>query len=518
MSGSLTVAPLGVLEPQIVALPPDVHSLAAADEALEFADAYGIALDESQQFTLTVGLGERLDGSWAAATMADFEPRQNGKNDVIITRELAGLFLFGEVLQIHTAHEFDTANESFLRLVEIIENHDDLRRQVRQVRYGNGTQAVELLTGQRLKFKARTGAGGRGFAKADLVVYDEGQSLQSGQVSSSGGARISNPNSQAWYAGSGGFANSHIAWGLRRKALTVIQGGAAGRFAYVEHTVEEVSLDARGRVRSSSPAPENYLDPRILALANAAYGHRNQHESYVTYHDEVGPAEFGRESLGIWDPEAGAELAGWEVIPEAEWFDCGPELDDEGELLVDDEGGLEWVAVRPLGWSIDVSPDGVSTAISCSDGETAEVVDHQLGTAWVVPQLVDIATRRELGEIVLDPSGPARLLVTELEAAGLEWRRVTFEEHAAACGELLSAVKDRTFRHIGQDTLDEAARVAVRRETADRWLWTRSKSAGDICPLVAVTLARWWALQRDDYDVLESVLGASDDELEEVPV
>ena len=129
---SLLAERLGVQKPQIVHLPPDVVSLAAAEEAIELADRYGLAdgfpLDESQKFTLRAALGEREDGSWAAATVGDFEPRQNGKNDTCAARELAGLILFGERLLIHTAHEFPTANEAFLRLVSVFENWDDLRR------------------------------------------------------------------------------------------------------------------------------------------------------------------------------------------------------------------------------------------------------------------------------------------------------------------------------------------------------------------------------------------------------
>ena len=150
MSSHLAERP-GVQTPQIVHLPPNVVSHEAAQEAIELAEAYGVAggfpLDESQQFTLRAALGERADGSWAASTVADFEPRQNGKNDTINARELAGLILFGERLIIHTAHEFSTANESFLRLVTVFENHDDLRSKVNKVRYANGEQGIELIGG-----------------------------------------------------------------------------------------------------------------------------------------------------------------------------------------------------------------------------------------------------------------------------------------------------------------------------------------------------------------------------------
>ena len=140
----------GVQRPQILHLPPNVHSLDAAKEAIELADAVGMTLDESQRFTLNCWLGEQADGLWSAFEIADIEPRQNGKGDTIQARELAGLFVFGERLQIHTAHEFPTANEAFLRMVNVIDANPDLSRKVQKIRYANGEQGIELRNGERL--------------------------------------------------------------------------------------------------------------------------------------------------------------------------------------------------------------------------------------------------------------------------------------------------------------------------------------------------------------------------------
>jgi hypothetical protein len=52
-------------------------------------------------------------------------PRQNGKDAILEARELAGLFLLGERLLIHSAHQFDTSLEHFRRLLFLIENTDD---------------------------------------------------------------------------------------------------------------------------------------------------------------------------------------------------------------------------------------------------------------------------------------------------------------------------------------------------------------------------------------------------------
>lgn len=467
---SLLVERLGVLEPQIVHLPPDVASLAAAEEAIELASAYGVCggypLDESQRFTLRAGLGERADGTWAAATVGDFEPRQQGKNDTCAARELAGLLLFGERLILHTAHEFPTANESFLRLVAVFENWDDLRRRVARIRYANGEQGIELLTGQRLKYRARTGGSGRGFAEVDLTVYDEAQHMQPEHAAASGPARLANPNSQAWYMGSGGISSSRLAWRMRKRALA----GDGGRFAYVEHTAEVVSM-VDGRVVTERPDP---LDRDAWARANPAYGRRVSDESLQALYEELGPDLFARECLCLWDLEAGSATA---VIPEEAWAAC--------------QTTGAWANVGTA-YALDVAPDARSCAVAASDGTHVEVVKHGPGTGWVVEACV--AKRDRFREIVLDPSGPAGQLVVPLETAGINVRRVSTEEAKAACASFLTAVTDRTLIHLGQPALDQAVANADRRDVGDGgWLWSRRRSSVDISPLYAATFAAWAA-------------------------
>ncbi len=115
---SLLAERLGSQEPVVLHLPPGVVSHAAAKETIELADAYGVC---------------------AATRIAEFGPRQGtGKNDKIAAWELAQLLLFGTELIIHTAHEFPTANESFLRLGAVFDAHDELGREVARIRYANG--------------------------------------------------------------------------------------------------------------------------------------------------------------------------------------------------------------------------------------------------------------------------------------------------------------------------------------------------------------------------------------------
>jgi len=463
---------LGAQAPVIQHLPPDVHSLDAAVEAIELADAYGICdgnpLAESQKITLSGALGERVDGSWAATRVADFGPRQGtGKNDKIAARELAGLILFGERLIIHTAHEFPTANESFLRLVSVFENYDDLRKRVARIRYANGEQGIELLSGQRLKYRARTGGSGRGFAKADLVVYDEAQHLSREHVAASGPAKLANPNSQTWYAGSGGLSTSAVAWALRRAALT----GQGGRLAYTEATGETVSI-VDGRVVSVRPEPS---DLEAWYRAMPGLGRWVTEESMQALYDELGPDLFARECLCVWDPELGVDVG---LIPADVWAAClAPQHKPSGLVS----------------YALDVSPEGRTFAVAASDGDHVEIVKYGEGTDGLVALCE--SKKDVLGDgIVLDASGPAGALISPLEAAGVKVRKVTTEEHKAACGAFLTATTEGTVHHLGQAELDKAVGNADRRPVGDGgWLWSRVRSSVDIAPLVAVTLARWAA-------------------------
>lgn len=464
---SLVAERLGVQHPQLVHLPPDVVSQAAADEAIELADAYGVALDQAQQFTLRAALGERADGSWAASTVANFCARQNGKNETINARELAGLILFGERLIIHTAHEFSTANESFLRLWSVFDNSDELRAKVKP-RFANGEQSITVLkTGQRIKYRARTGGSGRGFASADLVVYDEAQHLQAEHVAASGPARLSNPNSQSWYAGSGGFAASKMAWRLRRRALE----GNAGRLAYVEHTAERVSL-VDGFVVSH--APDDVLDRDAWATANPAYGWRITDEAMFDLYGELGPDLFARECLCLWEQELDAS---GRVIPADIWASV---RDDSAQPA-------------PVVFGFDVAPDRSRAAIAVADAGVVELVDARPGVGWLVDRLVELSSSHQ-SRVAADPTAAAGAFIRELADRKVTVVEVGGREFVQACGSFFDRVMNHQIKvRPVRNELDSAVAGAVRRNVGDAWAWGRRNSDIDISPLVAVTIAAWVA-------------------------
>jgi hypothetical protein len=457
--------------PQIVHTPPDVHSLAAADDLIELADAYEITdgpLSPSQQFRIRNAYGERADGSWAATTVADFGGRQGaGKSGIINVRVIGGLLVLGEKLLIHTAHEFPTANESFLRVVAVFENYDDLRRLVRRIRYANGEQGIEMMSGQRLKYRARTGGSGRGFAKADLIVYDEAQHLAGEHVAASGPARLANPNSQSVYAGSGGFSHSLIAWQLRRRALA----GNAGRLAYAEHTAERVAL-VNGRVVS---VPIDPLDKANWYLANPGLGRWVTEEAMDALFAELGQLS-ARELLCVWEPPADelgdcvVDLATWDALAQASTIETD------------------------RCWALAVAPDHSWASLGVAGRNLAGKLhveyrpSPEAGTAWVEDRCVEAFNTLQL-PLRIRKDATEALFIDPLRRRGVLVEEVTRADEARATGLLRVAIAAGDLVHLGQPSLRKAIEGAELDTASGGASVFSQRGSAEISPLRAVTVA-----------------------------
>lgn len=81
-----------------------------AADVLDWAQGFGYDLDDWQRWVLTEGLGTQPDGRWSSFENAVILSRQNGKGGCLEVRELAGMFVIGESLLIHTAHEVKLLN------------------------------------------------------------------------------------------------------------------------------------------------------------------------------------------------------------------------------------------------------------------------------------------------------------------------------------------------------------------------------------------------------------------------
>lgn len=461
----------GVQQPTIRSVP--AYSSSAGREAIELAAHAGLYLDPWQQAVLEDGLGEQQNGKWASFEVACVVSRQNGKGSVFEARELAGLFLFGEKLIIHTAHEFKTSQEAFRRIADLIRNTPDLMKRVKSIRVANGEQGIELKSGQRLRFLARSNGSGRGFS-GDCVILDEAMILGDNSMAALLPTMSAKANPQLWYGASAGIGEQSVQ--LARVRKRGLMGGDPS-LTYVEWSAD---LHHAGCPRDCD-VHDDIDDVATWAKSNPGLGYRITPEYIARERAALSRTVFARERLGVGDyPEDVNES--WLVIASATW-----------QALADKRpyqpGDLEHLAM-----AIDVRPDRSSSAIAMAgtrpDGHVqVELADHRPGTGWVVDRVTELQARWGLDTVTVDPGSPAGALIADLESAGVVVGTVTTREYARACGAFYDAVVNGRVRHLDDATLNTAVAGVDKRPLADAWAWERRDPTTDVTPIVAVSLA-----------------------------
>jgi hypothetical protein len=134
-------------------------------------------------------------------------------------------------------------------------------------------------------------------------------------------------------------------------------------------------------------------------------------------------------------------------------------------------------------------PDGIAhVEITSRDG----VLDHRAGAEWIPDRVKQLDEQWRPAAWLMDASGPARALLTDLARVGIEPVLLPSRDLGAACGAMLvaatSANGDR-LRHLGQFAMLEAIKAARKRDIVDTWVWSRRSSEEDISPLMAATMA-----------------------------
>ena len=449
-------------KPAYLHLPPSTST--AGQEAIDLAAAAGLHLDPWQQFVLQGACAERPDGRWAARSVVLVVPRQNGKGSILEARELAGLFLFGSRLIIHSAHEFKTAAQGFRRILQLIESTPDLDAQVMRVTRSHGDEGIELRNNSRLRFMARSKGSGRGFG-ADDVIIDEAYDFSDLALDAILPTLSASDNPQLWFTSSAP-SDGEVSAVLRR-FMRAGRAGTSDTTAYFEWSAD----------------PDDDIDnERAWAAANPAYPHRIKAESILEERALQGPDGFRRERLGVVDLReatlsAMIDVRAWEAL-------------EVGDATPGD----------PPSFALDVSPDRAWASFVVAapgiDGRVhVEVVDRRPRTGWVVARAVDLWERWGV-PIGISAGSPAAALAVELAAAGVGITEINNAANARACSILVDMVAEGRIVHRGDLALRDAITNAYGRDYGELWMWSRRRANGvDISPLIAATLAVWQQIQ-----------------------
>jgi hypothetical protein len=463
---------IGSQRPRVSSLPSN-RSGSAGSDAVDLAATAGLILDDWQSWCLDMAMGEDPDRQWSAFEVAIIVSRQCGKGSILEARQLAGLFLLGERLQVHTAHEFKTCFEHFLRMVNLVESAPDLDKRVQRVRRGAGEQSIELRNGNRLRFLARSGGSGRGMS-GDVVYLDEAYALTSPMMGALLPTLSARPNPQVWYTSSAPKSTSEVLAQVRKRG----HEGNSPRLFFAEWGHERgVDIYDRDNWYIANPAlgirvSEEFIEAELAAM-------------------ESMPEEFARERLGVPDPDPSEARP--VKLPAAAWAaTVGPDLP---------------ATESPTVLTFDVSRDGEWSTVAIAAGTMSspyvEVIAHRQGVGWLPSFLVDKV--RSIGPVVVgvNGAGPAGAQVGPVLAAfadaGIDaslLKQLSTTEYKQACGGFYTDVTEGRLRRPEQgfdgkrSPLDIAASDATERPLGDAWAWDFRNATVPISPLVAVTVAR----------------------------
>ncbi len=445
---------------------PDGHANPLAETVLDVLAIAGVELDGWESDVLTDSMRLDAQGRWAARECGLVVARQNGKGEVLIARQLAGLFVLGERLQIHSAHEFKTCYEHFRRVKDLIQNCPLLAAEllpVTGIRTGAGDQAIETRSGCRLRFVARSRSSGVGFS-ADAVYLDEAFMLDDRAMSALMPTMSARPNSQMWYTSSAPHEDSSVLHRVRRRGLA----GDDPRLFYVEW----------GNRPDVDPT-----DREAWARANPAIGIRISADDIAAEQRSMSPQAFARERLGIPDPELGGNDQKpinpdrWLQLIDAETV---PPDDDTVRLCLDAPRGVGSATFSVAGLRADgLLFVGVREHLRSGDGPLKD---------RVVSEALRL-TKGHRTPLVLPPGSPAKAWRADLVAAGVLLDEMSASDYVEAQGRIVDAVNDGTLRHRGNPDLNAAVAGLVVRQSGDGETWSRRLSLSNIAPLVGATCA-----------------------------
>lgn len=463
---STSVARIGSQRPRLLNLPADRQG-SAGPEVVELAAMAGLVLDDWQQWFLVESLREQSDKQWSAFEVGGVVGRQNGKGSILEARQLGGLTILRERLQVHTAHEFRTCFEHFQRMVTLVESCPDIDRKIARIRRGAGEQAIEMKSGQRLRFLARSGGSGRGMS-GDAVYLDEAFALTKAMMGALLPTLSARPNPQLWYTSSAPMSSSVVLHDVRSRGIE----GKSPRLLYAEW---------------SAPDGADPDDVEAWCAANPALGIRVTEEFIRAERDAMPTEEFVRERLGIPDPLPTSEVAAAKLDPDR-WL---ASVTDSPPTVT--PGACTFAFDLHQGWS--------SIAVSSGSlaGSYGELVEHRRGDGWLAVRLEELVRTWKPTAVGLDGgNGEAFAALGAIrehfEAVGLDpdvLRALTSAQYKAACGAAVQAVDNGTARRprVSPDQLQAAGDVAAERRIGDAFVWDR-KSSAPLSPLIAWTIAR----------------------------
>jgi phage terminase large subunit-like protein len=446
----------GATEPRLHS--PYIDGKNRGDEVAQLADSIGLPLLPWQDFVIRDMTAVDEAGMFIRKTNLVLCARQQGKTHLARMMMLAHLYLFDSKNVIIMSSNRSMALDTFRQVAYAIEGNDGLSKAVKQIRFANGTESIEMKNGARLDVVAATRDGSRG-RTADLLYIDEVREI------SEEGFRAATPTTRA-----------------RANAQTLLTSNAGDAFSTVLNDLRERALSfppqTFGYYEYSAPQFAAITDRDAWAMANPALGYtvteQALEEAVATQPVETTKTEllcqWISSTASPW-PHMSIENAGDKDLKLSPGpltifaFDVAPSRRDGslvmGQVLADGRIGVAVLEVFHSDVSIDELFMADHIAKWCKDFYPRTVCYDKYTTASIAKRL---------------------------EINGVHTTDISGQKGYQASGDLYEALANNRLVHSGQDLLVTHFANCAAKESDSSWRIVRRKSAGPVDIAIGVSM------------------------------
>jgi phage terminase large subunit-like protein len=376
--------------------------------------------------------------------------RQQGKTHLARMMMLGHMFLFDSPNVLIMSSNRSMALDTFRQVAYAIENSDELKRQVKQIRYANGTESIELKNGHRLDVVAATRDGSRGRTASFLYIDELREISEEGYRAATPTTRAK-MNSQSLYTSNAGDSFSTVLNDLRERALS----SPPPTFGFYEY---------------SAPPFSKITDRAGWAMANPALGY--------TVTEEALEEAVATQPIETTKTEM---LCMWITSTASPWPHLSVEESGDKDLKL---------TPGPLTiFAFDVAPSRRDGSLVMgqvlADGRIGVAVleifhsDVSIDELFVANAIAKWAKIYYPRSVCYDKYTTASI-AKRLEVNGIQILDISGTKGYQASGDLYEALSNRRLVHSGQDELVTSMANCAAKESDASWRIIRRKSAGPV--------------------------------------
>jgi len=439
---------LGKVEPRLSNKPLKANS--RIDEVAQLAEQAGMPLLDWQRYVLKDMLSVTADNKFIRKSSLLIAARQQGKSHIGRMRAIAGLVLFGEKNQLIMSSNRSMALTNFRDICYMFENSDELGKHVKQIRYANGTECIEMRNGNRLDVVAATRDGSRG-RTADFLWIDEIREINPEAFAAALPVTRARPNAQTYFSSNAGDAFSITLNDLREKALS----NPPESFGFYEY---------------SAPQWAAIDDRKGWAQANPSLGHFVTEESIEEALSVNTVENFRTETLCQW---ISSLQSPWPHMAVEDASDNKLQL-SPGPLTVMafDISPSRRDASLVLG---QITPEG-KFGVAVLETFHSQVAVDELTMAAAIKKWCDLYYPR----VVCYDKYTTQSVASRLERSGVAVKDISGQSFYQACSDLHDQLTNGRLVHSGQQILIEHMQNCAAKTNDSSWRIVRRKSAGPV--------------------------------------